>query len=62
MAAFPLRICSKPGLGNCVRKMRINRSILLIDGVSLADCHVERELDTSRKEKHWGRRKLARDQ
>ena len=23
--------------------------------------HVEREFDPSRKEKHWGRRKLARD-
>lgn len=23
--------------------------------------HVERVFDTSRKEKHWGRRKLARD-
>jgi hypothetical protein len=23
--------------------------------------HVERELDPSRKDKHWGRRKLARD-
>ena len=23
--------------------------------------HVEREFDPSRKDKHWGRRKLARD-
>ena len=25
------------------------------------NCHVERSFDTSGKEKHWGRLKLARD-
>ena len=25
------------------------------------NCHVERVFDTSRKEKHWGPRKLAQD-
>ena len=26
------------------------------------NCHVERVFDPSRKDRHWGRRKLARDQ